>query len=90
MKIKDGFVVRKIADTVYAVAVGERSREFSGMCKLSQTGEFLWNELSEDRTREYLLERLTEEYDVETEIAEKDLDLFLKKLAEANLLEGEL
>ncbi len=90
MKIKDGFVVRKIADSAYAVAVGERSREFSGMFKLSDTGEFLWNQLSCDVSREYLLERLTAEYDVERDVAAKDLDTFIKKLSEANLLEGEL
>ncbi len=90
MKIKDGFVVRRIADVAYAVAVGERSREFSGMCKLTDTGEFLWNELSEERSREYLLDRLLAEYDVEKDVAARDLDAFIKKLSEANLLEGEL
>ena len=90
MKIKDGFVVRRIADVAYAVAVGPRSREFSGMCKLTDTGEFLWKELSEDRSREYLAQRLVSEYDVEREVAQKDVDAFVKKLAEANLLEGEL
>ena len=90
MKIKDGFVVRRIADVAYAVAVGPRSREFSGMCKLTDTGEFLGKELSEDRSREYLAERLVSEYDVEREVAQKDVDAFVKKLAEANLLEGEL
>ncbi len=90
MKIKDGFVVRRIADVAYAVAVGERSREVPGMCKLTDTGELLWKELSEDRSREYLIERLTAEYDVDKDVAARDIDAFLKKLAEANLLEGEL
>lgn len=90
MKIKDGFVVRKIADVAYAVAVGERSRELSGMFKLSETGELLWKELSEERSRDYLLEKLLAEYEVERDIAARDVDAFIKKLSEANLLEGEL
>ena len=42
MKIKSGFIVRKIANQYMAVPVGERSQELHGMIGLNETGAFLW------------------------------------------------
>lgn len=88
MKIKDGFVVREIAGITYAVATGKRSKEFSGMLRLTPTGEFIWNELSSDKTIEQLVEKVTSEYEVDAATAKADIEAFLEKLAEANVLEG--
>ena len=54
MKIKSGFIVRKIADQHMAVPVGERSQELHGMIGLNETGAFLWELLEEDQTEESL------------------------------------
>ena len=50
MKIKEGFVTRKIADTIVAVPTGELVNEFQGMIKLTDSAKFVWDLLQQDTT----------------------------------------
>ena len=42
MKIKDGFMLRKVGGQNVVVAVGKASRDFNGIIRLNDTGRFLW------------------------------------------------
>ena len=64
MKIKSGFVVRKIANQYMAVPVGTRAKELHGMIGLNETAAFLWEQLKEARTEEELAELLYNEYEI--------------------------
>ena len=68
------------------VAVGEAVKEFNGVINLNETGAFLWKILQEGATEEQLLNALLEEYEVEKELAEKDVKAFVAKLTEAKLI----
>ena len=88
MKIKDGFVLEKVGDGYLAVAVGGRADSFSGLVRLNSTGAFLWNILAEgDVTKEELIDKMTSTYEVEREIAERDIDAFCEKLTSAGIIE---
>lgn len=88
MKIKDGFMLRKVGGENLAVAVGEASDQFFGMIKLNDTAAFLWKKIEEGAdTREKLVKALTAEYDVSEERAEKGVDSFLETLKENRILE---
>ena len=86
MKIKDGFILRQVADNYLVVAVGDAVKDFNGIINLNETGAFLWKILESGATEEELVKKLTEEYDVDEETAKKDVGKFVSKLAEANLL----
>lgn len=86
MKIKSGFMLRKVGGRNVVVAVGAASREFNGIIKLNETGAFLWELLRTERTPEELTAALLEEYDIGEETAAADVGAFLKKLEEAELL----
>ncbi len=87
MKIKDGFILRKIAGNYIVVGVGEAAAGFNAMISVNETGAFLWEKLSgEGATKEELLEALRTEYEVDEETAKKDITEFLKKLHGGNLL----
>lgn len=86
MKIKDGFILRQVADNYLVVAVGDAVKDFNGIINLNETGAFLWKILESGATEEELVKKLTEEYDVDEETAKKDVGKFVAKLAEANLL----
>ncbi len=75
MKIKSGFVVRKIADQYMAVPVGARAKELHGMIGLNETAAFLWNHLTEEKTPEELAALLFAEYEIEER---KALDAVLR------------
>ena len=87
MKIKSGFVVRTVGGEHVAVPVGERAKHFHGMLSLNDSGAFLWSFFSEDKTKEDAVSALLEEYAVEKEIAQKDVDEFIAVLEKNGFLE---
>ncbi len=82
MKIKKGFVVRKVGGECVAVPVGEMSKTFHGMINLNTTGEFLWNFFLTEHTVDEGVAALLNEYDVEESIARKDVERFASILLE--------
>ena len=87
MKIKDGFVVRKIANQYMAVPVGARAKELHGMIGLNETAAFLWELLKEDRSKEELALLLYNEYEVSEEKALDAVKKFCRTLQEEEVLE---
>ena len=88
MKIKDGFVLRKVSEAYVVVAVGNEVSDFNGMITLNETGAFLWENLTSGvENASELLEKMLAEYDVPEEVAKKDIEVFVKKLIEAKVLE---
>ena len=86
MKIKEGYLLREVAGSNIVVPVGEGSIDFSGVIQLNEVGAFLWKILEKETTKEELLKNLLEEYDIDEDTASKDIDEFIDKLKEANLL----
>lgn len=86
MKIKDGFMLRKVGGQNVVVALGEASRSFNGIIRLNDTGVFLWEQLKQDKTEEQLLEALTAEYDIDPAQAKADIADFVESLRKAALL----
>lgn len=86
MKISDGFLLKTVAGKNIVVSVGAEVN-FNGMLTLNDTGVFLWNLLKNHTTKEEMLKKMLEEYDVEENIASTDIDNFLIKLRDAKILE---
>ena len=87
MKIKSGFVVRKVAGKSVAVAVGERSRDFRGVITLNETGRTLFDALQSETDIDALTALLTREYDVDEDTARTSALDFIGRVREAGLLE---
>lgn len=86
MKIKQGFMLREVAGSFVVVNIsGELS--FNGMITLNDTGAFIWKKLEQGISQQDIAASLAAEYDVEPEIADRDVDIFLKKMAGAGILE---
>ena len=64
MKMKDGFVLRKIANQYMAVPIGARAKELHGMIGLNETGAFIWERLSRNLSLEEIVKDLCGEYEV--------------------------
>ncbi len=88
MKIKENFMLRKVADTYVVVPVGDAVSEFNGMINLNEAGAFLWQLLENDVTAEQVVAGLLEKYEVDEAIAKQDVDKFIAELKSANLLEN--
>ena len=87
MKIKKDFILRKVADSYVVVPVGKLTLDFNGIINLNETGAVLFGLLQEGAEKEDLLRKMLEEYDVTPEKAAADIDVFLKKAEEADVLE---
>ena len=86
MLIKDGFIKKKVGDSVIVVAVGKRAKEFGGIISLNETAEFLWDNLDKAANAEELADILCSEYDVTKEKAVDSCESFIAKLREAKVL----
>ncbi|MBQ1211260.1 MAG: PqqD family protein [Clostridia bacterium] len=88
MKTKNGFMRRKLGTQEVIVAVGEASKQFSGIIRLNETGAFLWDKLAEgNMTEEKLVDALLSEYDVAREVAEQDVARFVKTVRDEGMLD---
>lgn len=87
MKIREDFILRKIADTNVVVPIGSAVVDFSGLINLNETGAFLFELLQKGATESDLVAALLNEYEVSKEAAEKDVATFVNKVKEANILE---
>ncbi|MBO5294251.1 MAG: PqqD family protein [Clostridia bacterium] len=83
MQINKDFTIQKVGASYVAVPVGETSKSFHGMVRLNETGAFLWKLMAEkDCTEEELVDALLAEYEVEREIAARDVHRIVEQLAE--------
>ena len=87
MKIKDGFILRKVSEAYVVIATGEAAASFNGMITLNESGLLLWKRLEQGATREELIALLTEEYEVGEEIASADVDKFLLGIGKSGCIE---
>ncbi len=87
MKIKDGYMLRNVAGQNVVVPIGPAAQTFNGMITLNGSGAFLWKAMATDVSREELIEKLLEEYDVDSTLAGMGVDSFLRKIREAKLID---
>ena len=88
MKIKDGYLLRNIADEWIIVPVGARLYDFNGLMTVNETGAFLWKLLQEERTRDELINSLISEYDIDIETSYNDLKEFIDSLIDSGVIEN--
>jgi len=86
MKIKDGYLLRNIADEWIIVPIGARIHDFNGLMTVNETGAFLWQTLSEGCTQEDLIKAMMAEYDVDIKTAENDVREFIDSLVAGEVL----
>ena len=87
MKIKKDFVLRKVADSYVVVPVNKLTLDFNGIITLNETGAVLFEKMQKGTRREELIENLLAEYDVSREKAAADVDKFIQKAKDADVLE---
>lgn len=87
MKIKEGFVLRRVLDEAIVIATGELSKSFHGMVKLNDSGADIWEWVSEGLDEASIAKKLSEKYELPEEKATADTKAMLSQMADAGLLE---
>ncbi len=86
MKIKNGFAKREIAGSVIVVPVGDTINDFNGMITLNDSGSFFWDCFKNDISVDEAVKLVTDEYNVDEEIARKDILAFVELLQKHNIM----
>ncbi len=89
MKLKSGFIMHRVGGECVVVPVGARTKDFSGMIRLNDSGAFLWEHMAGDFTAESLTDALLAQYDVTEDVAKKTVEKFIDQICRADLLESE-
>lgn len=85
MKIKDGFLLRKVAGTTVVLPTGG-DLDLNMMITLNDTGAFLWAQLQTEADEDALVSALLKEYEVDADTAKSCVAAFVKKLNDNGFL----
>ena len=86
MKINQDFIMRDVAGEKVVVPVGAAA-ELNALITLNGTAAFMWECQQEERTPEEVRQMVLEAYDVDAEIAQRDVEAFLGALRQLKMLE---
>lgn len=86
IKLKPGYILRKIANSDIVIPVGNNIASFNGLITLNETAAFLFKLISEGATVAELIEALTKKYDIDPDLAGDDVDDFVSQLEKADML----
>ena len=84
MKIKDGYLLRKVADSYVALSVGTENE--GRVVRMNGTGAFIWELLNKETTEEGVVNALAQKYAIDTATAEKAAKDFIEMLRKEDLL----
>ena len=87
MKIKEGFLLRTVAEEHVVIAIGKASLVLNGIIKLNDSGALLWNAIMDGAGEDQLIGLLARTYEIPEAQAEKDVASFLDMLRGAGCLE---
>lgn len=87
MKLKEGFVLRKILGDAIVVAEGEMSKSFHGMIKLNDTAADIWEWFAAGKSGEETASLLADKYEISVDEAKTDVLAVAEKLIAAGIME---
>ena len=87
MKIKEGFVLREVANQAIVIAIGKASESFKGMIKMNQTSKDIWNYIQKGLDVEDIVLEMKKKYDADETVIRKDVLYIISVLRENNILE---
>ena len=87
MKVREDLILREVAGESILIPVGEIALDIKGMFTLTESGTLLYRKLTEDCTKEDLVQALLDEYEVDREKTIEDVDAFLEQLEKAGVLQ---
>lgn len=87
MKVKNGFILREVANQYIVVPTGNRTLDFNGIITLNNSGKYLWDNLQDSITYGDLVNLIVNKYEVTKEVAIRDVKEFIDNLNKHNILE---
>lgn len=89
IKLKEGYIYRKIAGEHVVIPIGNNIADFNGIISLNETAAFLWQQLKDETEPSALVIALLDEYEVDQAQAEKDVEEFIVLLRDNKVITDE-
>ena len=87
MKIRSGYMLRKVMDMTVIMSIGSETYTPNQIMSLNETGAFLWEKLEKGADKQVLVDSLVKEYEIDNATADSDVDEFLNQLRKKDLIE---
>jgi S-methylmethionine-dependent homocysteine/selenocysteine methylase len=87
MKLKKGFITHTIQGTQVMVAAGPVASIFKGIARSNETAAFIVDCLKQDTTEDGIVKKLTDTYEVDTDMAKTDVRAILDQLEQIGAIE---
>lgn len=87
MKIKKGFVKRKIGDKYLVITTGELSKKCNKFIELNSTSSMIWDLIEEGKNPDEIAISLTKTFNVDYNKAKEDTDKIIHLMNSEGILE---
>jgi len=78
--IKSKFVARQVAEELVIVPLSGNVAQMNELFTLNETGKFIWENISVDKTTTQISALLTSEFDIDEQTAQQDVEIFLSQM----------
>lgn len=87
MRKNKELIFRKVAGEAVLIPTGQITQRFNGIVTLTETAAFIWKHLEECKSLDELTQKITEEYDIDTDSARADAIEFIDALLSNGFVE---
>lgn len=87
MKIKEGFIKRKIGNKFLVVTAGELSKELNIMIELNETSSDIWDGVANNLDVNDIAQNLVDKYGIDLEKAISDVNSIINQMTSAGVFE---
>ena len=86
MKIKQGFVKRKIKDKYIVVATGQARKDYRGFIELNNNSSLIWDYIAIGKTAEEIANEFVKEFNVDFDTALADVNEIISILKKEGVI----
>lgn len=86
MKLNQDYMLRSIAGEYVIVPTGDASRKLNGLITVNDTALVIWKGIEAGKSDDQIVQQLLEEFEVDRDLAEKDVAGFQQMLKEQGIL----
>lgn len=87
MKIKDGYILKKVAGENIVIATGEARLSFNGIITFNEVGAEVFTRLDGTRSIKQIVDEIALLYNAPKDVIEKDINKLIEKMRNHGLIE---
>lgn len=87
MKIKDGYILKKVAGENIVIATGEARLSFNGIITFNEVGAEVFTRLDGTRSINQIVDEIALLYNAPKDVIEKDINKLIEKMRNHGLIE---